>query len=391
MRLTIAVLLVALASCAGTPRAAGIDPIFELSLSERPVFLPTEPETPPVEGLSEGQLLLEFILKTGEERLEVPSLVVDAGDRAEIVTQNQFSYVADYDLEVAEDAYTAEPVIKIVETGLKIGVTALLRADGRIDLAYRIEVRDLPLPLRRIQSVMESNTGEAVIIDLPAVTAVTAAGRATLAPGVETRLARLPTWVEGESRRTEVTVRATPLDQAASSSAEVLMVDRGDVAVHLSVLNDLAPGEIRYLTGAAGARFLEKGDIRRLSSFLLRTDPASALEVETTRNVSYLQDFDVEVYGLGAHASDPLIGQVTEGFTARATMSEGGPALAYSFGSLAPMQNFTTTPGGTGPVTIELPNLDRRSGELPLRANVNVVGIAALEDGGTLALIVLLP
>ncbi|MCZ6597930.1 MAG: hypothetical protein O7B99_09850 [Planctomycetota bacterium] len=116
----------------------------------------------------EFEMIVRAVSKS--ERVELvtaPRLLVFNTARANLTVLNQVAYVQDYDVEIAQAASIADPIIAIVEDGVILDVRPVVSADRRfITLELRPTVAELVRPIRTITTSL-GNTGNPVTIQLP--------------------------------------------------------------------------------------------------------------------------------------------------------------------------------------------------------------------------------
>lgn len=120
--------------------------------------------------------------------------------------------------------------------------------------------------------------------------------------------------------------------------------------------------------------------------------------LSATGRHTYLQDYDVEVHGMGTHTVTPLTGRMEDGARADVTPHREGKQLRLNVGAvwarvIRPVERFETGIGGQMPVTIELPELRlfqvKGQVELPAEGGFVLAGGGKAWDGETLRLVVL--
>jgi len=121
--------------------------------------------------------------------LTAPRLTVYNTQRSNITLVNQISYIKDYDVEVAQTASIADPVVGIIQDGLVLDVRPTISNDRRfVTLELRPTVAKLIEPIRTITTTLGSQT-QPVTIQLPelivqsAETTVTVPDRGTVMIG----------------------------------------------------------------------------------------------------------------------------------------------------------------------------------------------------------------
>ena len=141
-----------------------------------------------------GDTELNAILRAVEKSeratlLTAPRLTVYNSQRSNITVVNQISYIKDYDVEVAQTASIADPVVGIIQDGLVLDVRPTISNDRRfVTLELRPTVAKLIEPIRTITTTLGSQT-QPVTIQLPeliiqsAETTVTVPDRGTVVLG----------------------------------------------------------------------------------------------------------------------------------------------------------------------------------------------------------------
>lgn len=114
------------------------------------------------------QMILRAVSKS--ERVEIvtaPRVLVFNTARSNLTVMNQVAYVQDYDVEIAQGASIADPVISVVEDGVILDVRPVVSADRRfITLELRPTVAQLIRPIGTFTTSLGSS-GNTVTIQLP--------------------------------------------------------------------------------------------------------------------------------------------------------------------------------------------------------------------------------
>ncbi len=116
-------------------------------------------------------LQLELILRavSKSERVELvtaPKLLVHNTARANLTVLNQVAYIQDYDVEIAQAASIADPIVAVIEDGVILDVRPVVSADRRfITLEMRPTVAELRRPIPEFTTSLGGGT--AVTIQLP--------------------------------------------------------------------------------------------------------------------------------------------------------------------------------------------------------------------------------
>ena len=101
--------------------------------------------------------------------LTAPRLTIYNNQRANLTLVNQVSYVKDYDVEVAQTAFIADPLVDIVQDGLVLDVRPTVSHDRRyVTLEVRPTVAILSRPIQTFVTPLAGLTTN-VIIELPEI------------------------------------------------------------------------------------------------------------------------------------------------------------------------------------------------------------------------------
>ena len=94
--------------------------------------------------------------KTARMReMTAPSLTVYNTQRANLTVVNQISFVQDFDVEVAQTAFIADPVIGVIQDGLTLDVRPTISNDRQyVTLELRPTIVDLQTPIRTFQTLL---------------------------------------------------------------------------------------------------------------------------------------------------------------------------------------------------------------------------------------------
>jgi type II secretory pathway component GspD/PulD (secretin) len=119
-----------------------------------------------------NDLQLEMILRavSKSERVELvtaPRVLVFNTARSNLTVMNQVAYVQDYDVEIAQAASIADPIIAVVQDGVILDVRPVVSADRRfVTLELRPTVAELKRPIRTLTTSL-GVSGNSVTIQLP--------------------------------------------------------------------------------------------------------------------------------------------------------------------------------------------------------------------------------
>jgi len=115
------------------------------------------------------QMILRAVSKS--ERVELvtaPRILVFNTGRANLTVLNQVAYVSDFDIEIAQGASIADPIISVIQDGAILDVRPVVSADRRfITLELRPTIAQLTRPIR--QAVTTLGSTSSVTIELPEV------------------------------------------------------------------------------------------------------------------------------------------------------------------------------------------------------------------------------
>jgi type II secretory pathway component GspD/PulD (secretin) len=113
-------------------------------------------------------LILKAVEKSRHARfLQAPSLTVYNTQRANITLVNQLSFIQDYDVEVAQTAFIADPIVGIIQDGLALDVRPTISNDRKyITLELQPTIATLIRPIPEFQTTLGALTTP-VRIQLP--------------------------------------------------------------------------------------------------------------------------------------------------------------------------------------------------------------------------------
>ncbi len=120
-----------------------------------------------------NDLELEVILRAVQksERIELvtaPRILVHNAARANLSVLNQVAYVADFDVEIAQAASIADPIVQVIQDGVVLDVRPVVSADRRfINLELRPTIAHLTRPIEQRATTLGSSNS--VTIELPEV------------------------------------------------------------------------------------------------------------------------------------------------------------------------------------------------------------------------------
>lgn len=121
--------------------------------------------------LDDAQLELILRAVSKSERVELvsaPRILVSNTGRANLTVLNQVVYVKDFDVEIAQGASIADPIIDVIQDGVILDVRPVVSADRRfITLELRPTIANLQRPIRERATTLGSQNS--VTIQLPEV------------------------------------------------------------------------------------------------------------------------------------------------------------------------------------------------------------------------------
>jgi general secretion pathway protein D len=112
--------------------------------------------------------VLRAVEKNAKARtLTAPTITVYNTQRANLTVVNQLSYIQDFDVEVAQTSFIADPIVGIIQDGLTLDVRPTVSNDRRyITLELQPTVADLIEPIPTFSTTLASSFSP-VIIQLP--------------------------------------------------------------------------------------------------------------------------------------------------------------------------------------------------------------------------------
>jgi Flp pilus assembly secretin CpaC/tetratricopeptide (TPR) repeat protein len=115
------------------------------------------------------QMILRAVSKSERRELvTMPKVLVFNTARANISVLNQVAYVQDFDVEIAQAASIADPIIDVIQDGVVLDVRPVVSADRRfIVMELRPTVATLRRPIREVATTLSSQNP--VTIQLPEV------------------------------------------------------------------------------------------------------------------------------------------------------------------------------------------------------------------------------
>ena len=134
-----------------------------VTVEVRVVQIGAAPPHLPAEIAADG--LVEFLEKHSDDVTTAPRLTCRNGQTASVEVVKEVSYVADFDVEVADDAFLADPVVEVLQTGLVVKLRPVAGDDGVVAVSVEARHTDLARPIPTMKLPMPA--GPAVEIQVP--------------------------------------------------------------------------------------------------------------------------------------------------------------------------------------------------------------------------------
>jgi len=170
---------------------ARVENLFDLSLGSEDTLTNSGGLTAQYTFLDDTEIEAIFRAVRKSERnqtLTAPRLLVSNNERASISVINEVTYVKDFDVEIAQAAVIADPIMDIVRDGVILDVKPVVSADRKfVTLELRPTVSQLDRPIPTFATTL--GTGPPVAIEVPTLqvqrvrTTVTMPDNATLLLG----------------------------------------------------------------------------------------------------------------------------------------------------------------------------------------------------------------
>jgi len=112
-----------------------------------------------------GDMQISAILRATEKKLDArrmvaPTVTVYNTQRANISVVNQISFLQDFDVEVAQTSFIADPVIGVIQDGLVLDVRPVVSNDRQfVTLTVNANVTDLQLPIETFETDLGQSVG----------------------------------------------------------------------------------------------------------------------------------------------------------------------------------------------------------------------------------------
>ena len=172
--------------------------------------------TPIAESPNDVRIEIAFERADGT-RVVAPSATCRAGQRANAMAVEPYTYVKDYEVEVGQDCFIADPVIETLHEGVWFECDVTGAPDGRVKLAYKARRAALKRPIETFTTTLGAFT-KPVTIQIPELVTDEVEGTADLALGVESRVARVP--VGAGTEPVVVFARVVPVSPGETSATE---------------------------------------------------------------------------------------------------------------------------------------------------------------------------
>lgn len=336
--------------------------------------------------------------RTGGETVLAPRLFVFAGQRATVQVLRQESYIQSFDLSTRDGATIADPVIGSVQGGVLLDARTVPLEDGSgARFEYRLTAMEPRKPFGERKVPL---AGEATFtVQLPEVEKVEVAGAAALRDGEERAVAVLP-WPgpEGGAVTVKVRIRGAGAEEAAAlGGGDAAEVEAPAAAAPVAPGSVVRPGwfrmrAVRMAEGAEQGTVIEGKELWMLlrdGSLVVERDlqwagaESEPPEASVLTERPFLTDFE-PVSGQDLRGVKPRFQTLTSGLLLDRDAA-GGFRLTRS--SFLPLQTFTTSLGGPlPPVTIDLPEIHVRTGNLPSGKHPypgeRLLVLGPREDGG---------
>lgn len=155
------------------------------------------------------QFLIEIAFQRPDgTRVVAPQLICFADHRAQVSMAKEYTYVKDYEVEVLQDAFRADPVTETLYEGVWLEMKPVHDVDQQVELQYTLRRRALKRPIEQFETTLGAFTNP-VTIEIPQVISDELSGTCRLTPGVETQLVQFPVH-EGVDSLTAL-ARVSPL------------------------------------------------------------------------------------------------------------------------------------------------------------------------------------
>ncbi|MHC5011236.1 MAG: hypothetical protein ACYTG6_09830, partial [Planctomycetota bacterium] len=324
--------------------------------------------------------------------LAAPHVVTNDGEAAEIQTGDTIAFLASYDVREENGVKIADPVVGEVAEGMLVRLRPVVGTSGTITLELEVSITEVvkPIPRRRvhlegvdetlevevpeiltrhhIRSTVRMEDGEQVLLSFRDETDPDASAL-LVAVGAQVLRDALPDDPWGlEAPVPPVPAPVVPSPDTRLVNVEVRLLESPPQLV-AAVFPDGAPDTERpatLLSADDAARLLQGGDglpaSQVVSAPRLTTYDGQRANISMLEQVSYVQDYDVEVGEGGEFTASPVIGTVQDGLVLELVphLRDDGAVdleIALTLAELIrPIPEFETTLGGRT-LTIQLPEL----------------------------------
>ena len=146
-------------------------------------------------GGAAGHEPQEFTIEVAFEsadgtRVVAPRVTCAKGANANVSAVRPFTYIQDYEVEVGQDRFIADPIVARIDEGVWLDFRVDRSADGRIDVWYALRRTSVKQPVDTFTTTLGAFT-EPVTIQIPQIHKSSSDGTWSLDAGVETCVARL--------------------------------------------------------------------------------------------------------------------------------------------------------------------------------------------------------
>ena len=107
-----------------------------------------------------------WIKKTGAKVTRLPALTSRNGQRVEVTATRMISYIADWDIEVMQGTFTADPIVDTLPRGITLEIRPLASEDGE-SVQLSIDVRSSEVKLPMAEMKLEVPLGRTVRFQTP--------------------------------------------------------------------------------------------------------------------------------------------------------------------------------------------------------------------------------
>lgn len=336
--------------------------------------------------------------------LQAPRLTVYARQRANVTILDQTAYVETFDVQQHGYDVIADPVVSVLQSGVVVELCAAPDGDDAL-LAYRVLVSDLVRPIPTREVAISSETPGTV--QLPKTTCSEVAGVRLVAPGLWTRLATL----SAGSRTVDLDVRLVPAeivvpdfeDRAAEvflprSATEApdfpaedgdafplqdwLTAAGDDLRIDVDALVLPEPAPVGEVLDAGAAERYGLARARTLRGLSLTSRSVAGAAVRASLDEAYVADYEASLRDDRMPIVEPRIDTLRSGLEASV---DADGRLSLSWVTAPRWSVFSTSLASGPPVVVDLPELQVHERTIDLQRGARLVTLGRTEDGGTLA------